>query len=185
MVTHVQAEARGDECGALLAFLDAQRGGVRRAVLGLTREQAVARPSASALTLGGLVKHLAEVEEGWVCDAKGVPRPVRRDPGDWLGSFRLEEDETVDWALAYWERVAADTEAFARGLDHLDAAFALPKAPWFPEGDRSMRWLLLHLIEETARHAGHADVIRESLDGRSAIDLVAQERGCTVEELFA
>ena len=73
MPTHVLAEAHGDERGALLAFLEAQRGGLRRAVLGLTREQATGRPSASDLSLGGLVKHVAEVEQRWVEMAQELP----------------------------------------------------------------------------------------------------------------
>ncbi len=79
--------------------------------------------------------------------------------------------------LAYWEEVAAGTEAYVRGVPSLDDTFPLPKAPWFPPDDRvSVRWLCLHLIRETARHAGHADIIRESLDGASAWDLVAREQ---------
>ncbi|WP_324784528.1 DinB family protein [Streptomyces sp. H51] len=174
MVTHVRAETRGDERGALLAFLAEQRGGIRRAVLGLTDEQASARPSASELTLGGLVKHVAEVEQGWLAMARQEPPAVPRDPSDWDESFRLADGETVESQLAYWEKVAAETEAFIRSVPSLDDTFPLPDEPWFPpEGRVSMRWLCLHLIRETARHAGHADIIRESLDGRTAFELVA------------
>ncbi|MER6629880.1 DinB family protein [Streptomyces sp. NPDC000987] len=174
MVTHVRAETRGDERGALLAFLAEQRGGIRRAVLGLTDEQASARPSASELTLGGLVKHVAEVEQGWLAMARQEPPAVPRDPSDWDESFRLTDGETVESQLAYWEKVAAETEAFIRSVPSLDDTFPLPDQPWFPpEGRVSMRWLCLHLIRETARHAGHADIIRESLDGRTAFELVA------------
>lgn len=178
MVTHVPAEAHGDERGALLAFLAEQRGGVRRAVLGLTEEQASSRPSASELSLAGLVKHVAEVEQGWIARAKGEPPAVARDESNWDECFRLVGDETVEAQLAYWEKVAAETEAFIRSVPSLDDTFALPDQPWFPpEGRVSMRWLCLHLIRETARHAGHADIVRESLDGRTAFELVAMEQG--------
>ncbi|MGW7403457.1 DinB family protein [Streptomyces sp. NPDC054833] len=178
MVTHVRAEAQGDERGALLAFLAEQRGGIRRAVLGLTDEQATSRPSASELSLAGLVKHVAEVEQGWIARAKGEPPAVKRDESNWHECFALAEGETTAQQLAYWEEVAAETERFVRSLPSLDDTFPLPNDPWFPPDEAvSMRWLVLHLIRETARHAGHADIIRESLDGKTAFELVAQEQG--------
>ncbi|GGL89107.1 hypothetical protein GCM10010129_36110 [Streptomyces fumigatiscleroticus] len=178
MVTHVPAEAHGDERGALLSFLAEQRGGIRRALLGLTAEQAASRPSASELSLAGLLKHCAEVEQSWLARAKGDEPAVHRDESNWHECFRLAGDESVESQLAYWEKVAAETEAFIRAVPSLDDTFALPDQPWFPpEGRVSMRWLVLHLIRETARHAGHADIIRESLDGATAFELVAKERG--------
>lgn len=177
MVTHVRAEAQGDERGALLSFLAEQRGAIRRAVLGLSEEQANTRPSASELSLAGLVKHVAEVEQGWLARAKGEPPAVKRDESNWHESFVLVDGETVASQLAYWEEVAAETEAFLRAVPGLDDTFPLPNDPWFPPDERvSMRWLALHLIRETARHAGHADIIRESLDGATAFALVAREQ---------
>ncbi|MEU5752005.1 DinB family protein [Streptomyces sp. NPDC047829] len=177
MVTHVRPEAQGDERGALLSFLAEQRGGIRRSVLGLTDEQASSRPSASELSLAGLIKHVAEVEQGGVARARQMPPAVERDESNWHECFVLVGDETVASQLAYWERVAAETEAFIREVPSLDDTFPLPKAPWFPPDERvSMRWLCLTLIRETARHAGHADIVRESLDGASAWDLVAREQ---------
>ncbi|MET8945324.1 DinB family protein [Streptomyces sp. NPDC004542] len=174
MVTHVSAEVRGDERGALLSFLAEQRGGIRRAVLGLTEEQAASRPSASELSLAGLVKHAAEVEQYWVARAKGEPPAIQRDQSNWHETFQLVGDETVASQLAYGEEVAAETEKFLRSVPSLDDTFALPDQPWFPpKGRVSMRWLALHLIRETARHAGHADIVRESLDGKTAFELVA------------
>ncbi|WP_367321618.1 DinB family protein [Streptomyces sp. HUAS ZL42] len=178
MVTHVRAEAQGDERGALLSFLAEQRGGIRRAVLGLTEEQASSRPSASELSLAGLVKHVAETEQGWVARARGEAPAVKRDPSNWHECFVLLDGETVEAQLSYWEKVAAETEAFVRSVPSLDVTFALPNDPWFPPDERvSVRWLVLHLIRETARHAGHADIIRESVDGKTAFELVAEEQG--------
>ncbi|MET7457479.1 DinB family protein [Streptomyces sp. NPDC005574] len=177
MVTHVRAEARGDERGALLSFLAEQRGGVRRALLGLTAEQAASRPSASELSLGGLLKHVVETEQGWVARAKGEAPAVKRDESNWHECFLLADGESVEQQLAYGERVAAETEAYVRSVPSLDDTFPLPNDPWFPPDEAvSVRWLLLHLIRETARHAGHADIIRESLDGRTAFELVAREQ---------
>ncbi|MET9257942.1 DinB family protein [Streptomyces sp. NPDC003717] len=177
MVTHVRAETQGDERGALLSFLAEERGGLRRAALGLTDEQVTDRPTASELSLAGLVKHVAETEQGWLARARQVPPAVERDRSNWHECFRLVGDETLAAQLARYEEVAAETEAFVRSVPSLDDVFPVPSAPWFPpEGRVSVRWMCLHLIRETARHAGHADIIRESLDGRSAWDLVALEQ---------
>jgi uncharacterized damage-inducible protein DinB len=178
MVKHVPAEAQGDERGALLAFIEEQRGGIRRALLGLTEEQARSRPSASELSLGGLLKHVAEVEQSWIARARQEPPAIKRDESNWHETFQLVGEETVASQLAYWEQVAAETEKFIRSAPSLDETFPLPPDPWFPpEGRVSLRWVCLHLIRETARHAGHADIIRESLDGKTAFELVAQEQG--------
>jgi uncharacterized damage-inducible protein DinB len=174
MVTHVPAEATGDERGALLSFLEEQRGGIRRALLGLTEEQAASRPSASELSLAGLLKHVTEVEQSWIARAKQEPPAIQRDQSNWHETFQLVGGESVESELAHWQKVAAETEAYVRSVPSLDDTFPLPNEPWFPpEGRVSVRWLVLHLIRETARHAGHADIIRESLDGRTAFELVA------------
>ncbi|OIJ65826.1 DinB family protein [Streptomyces mangrovisoli] len=178
MVMHVPAEAPGDERGALLSFIAEQRGGIRRAVLGLTDEQASSRPTAGELSLAGLVKHVAEVEQSWLARARQEPPAVQRDQSNWHETFQLIGDETLQSQLAHWEKIAAETEAFIRSVPSLDDTFPLPDQPWFPpEGRVSMRWLCLHLIRETARHAGHADIIRESIDGKTAFELVALEQG--------
>ncbi|MEU8549716.1 DinB family protein [Streptomyces roseoverticillatus] len=175
MPTLVIEKNVADERGTLLAFVEAQRGGLRRALLGLTEEQARQQPSASELTLGGLLKHVTEVEQNWVRMAQGREPDTKRDQSTWAEGFRLAEDETVAGMLAFWDRVAAETEEFIRSVPSLEDTFPLPEAPWFPADTRvSMRWLLLHLIEEFGRHAGHADVVRESLDGKTAFELVAE-----------
>lgn len=187
MVTHVPAEAHGDERGALLSFVEAQRGAIRRSVLGLTEEQAAGRPSASELSLSGLLKHVAETELNWLRMAQqklGAPPTgssggeKARNEGTWGDSFRLVGEETIPGMLAFWDSVAKETEEFIHSVPSLDDTFPLPAAPWFPkDGAVSMRWLMLHLVEEIGRHAGHADIIRESLDGKGAFELVALESG--------
>jgi len=171
MPTLVRAET--NERDALLAFLDAQRGGLRRAVLGLTDEQATSRPSASELSLAGLLKHLARVEEIWVqCTLMGRSEFAGSEK-DYVSGFQLLDGETLASTLDRYESVARATEDTVNSLPDLERTVALPEAPWFPPGMKvSARWILLHLIQETARHAGHADIIRESLDGATAFALV-------------
>ncbi|WP_406420547.1 DinB family protein [Streptomyces sp. NBC_00873] len=178
MVTHVPAEAHGDERGALLSFVEAQRGAIRRSLIGLTEEQAASRPSAGELSLSGLLKHVAETELNWLRLAQQRPNEKARTEETWADSFRLVGDETVPQMLEFWAKVAAETEEFIHSVESMSDTFPLPEAPWFPKDERcSMRWLLVHLVEEIARHAGHADIIRESLDGRTAFELVAEEAG--------
>lgn len=168
----VESEAPGDERGALLAYLEAQRGGLRRAVHGLTEEQARSAPSASALSPAGLLKHVAVGERGWLRVARGETTDYAEASKEWETSFTPGEGESVGELLDLYDRVARETEEAVRALPSLDDTFRVPPAPWDEGGDRSWRWGLLHLIEETARHAGHADVIRETIDGKGAFDLV-------------
>ncbi|KAA2256321.1 DinB family protein [Solihabitans fulvus] len=163
------------ELDQLLQYLEAQRGGLRRSVHNLTDEQAAARPTVSALTLGGLIKHAARCERGWVAIMVGQPEPSRAN--DWVSEFRMEDGETLAGLLDLYAEVAKATEVAVRGLPSLDVTVSLPEAPWFPKEDRSARWILLHLIEEAARHSGHADILRETLDGATAFELVAAVNG--------
>ncbi|WP_137988608.1 DinB family protein [Streptomyces vilmorinianum] len=177
MVALVPAEAQGDEYGAFLNFVEAQRAAIRRAALGLTEAQAASRPSASALSLSGLIKHVAEVELNWLRLAQQRPNEKQRSKETWDEAFRLLDGETVPRMLDFWDGVAKETEEFVRSLPSLDDTFPLPPAPWFPKDGRvSMRWMLLHLVQEMGRHAGHADIIRESLDGKDSFTLIAMEQ---------
>ncbi|WP_406059515.1 DinB family protein [Streptomyces sp. NBC_01077] len=178
MVALVPTEAQGDERGALLNFVEAQRAAIRRSLLGLTEEQAASRPSASELSLSGLLKHVAEVELNWLRLAQQQPNERQRTQETWGDGFRLVDDETIPEIVEFWAGVAKETEEYIRTVPSLDDTFPLPKAPWFPENGRvSIRWMLLHLVQEAGRHAGHADVIRESLDGKGSFDLIAAEQG--------
>lgn len=169
-MTQISTEIPGDERGTLLAFVEAQRADLREAARGLSEEQAASRPSASELSLSGLLKHAAEVELNWLRLAQQRPDPQHDARTDWSDGFRLLEGESVPSVLAFWDGVTRELEDFVRDLPCLDGVFPLPPAPWFPKDAKvSMRWMLLHLVEEFARHAGHADVIRESLDGTKAM----------------
>jgi hypothetical protein len=169
-----------DERDALLAFLAQQRDGLRYAVHGLTDEQAAATPSVSALCLGGLVKHVTQVERYWMVELV-AQRPLPEQPTqNYEAAFRLEPGETLADVLDAYAAVAAETEAIVAAIPDLGQPVPVPKGvPWFPRDVEawSVRWALLHVIEETARHAGHADVIRESLDGATMYALMAAAEG--------
>ncbi|MER6315355.1 DinB family protein [Streptomyces sp. NPDC001581] len=169
-MAQISTEVLGDERGTLLSFVEAQRVALREAAQGLTEEQAASRPSVSELSLSGLLKHAADCELSWLRLARQAPAEEQRSEESWGEAFRLVEGETIPGVLAFWDGVVKETEAFIAAVPSLDDTFPLPPAPWFPKDAKvSMRWMLLHLVEEFARHAGHADIIRESLDGTRAM----------------
>jgi uncharacterized damage-inducible protein DinB len=165
-----------DERSALLAYLAQQRHVLRLTAHGLSDEQARLTPTAGALSIGGLLKHVAQTEAYWtdlVAD--------RAAPGaDYMTGFVLGQDETLAGVLRAYDEVAAGTEAVIAGVEDLGRPVPVPRdAPWFPKDVEawSVRWVLLHMIEETARHAGHADIVRESIDGATAYPLMAAAEG--------
>ena len=159
-----------------------QRTAVRNALLGLTEEQARATPSASSLSLSALVKHLTQGERADVAGRIGRrPHALESDPQtEWMAGFTVGAAETVEVLLDRWADVASETEEVVRAEPDLDRVVALPDAVtrWMPPGTvPTVRWLVLHQIQEQARHAGHADVIRESIDGKGAWQLEAEAQG--------
>ena len=163
-----------DERADLLATLRKHRGFLRYAVQGLTDEQARQRTTVSELTLGGLIKHVSRIEDGWARFTQEGPQAVAAPQdeagyADWAEGHRLLPGETLDGALAEYEAVAARTDELVRTLD-LDVSFPLPEAPWFrPGAQRSVRRAFTHIAAETAQHAGHADIQRETLDGQKTM----------------
>jgi uncharacterized damage-inducible protein DinB len=150
----------------LLQTLAKHRGFLRYTVRGLTDEQAAQRTTVSELCAGGLIKHVATVEDRWMRFTVGGPEAMLSEPLDWASQFRMLEGETLAGLLDTYEQVARETDKLVSSLPDLDASHPLPKLPWFEPGERwSLRRVLLHVIAETAQHAGHADIIRESLDG--------------------
>ena len=88
----------------------------------------------------------------------------------YANEFRLLADETLADVLAAYEKVAARTDALVQSLSDLDLSHPLPPAPWFaPGARRSARRVFLHIVAETAQHAGHADIIRETIDGQKTM----------------
>jgi uncharacterized damage-inducible protein DinB len=167
-----------DEREGLLGFLAQQRDALRIAAHGLTDEQARAMPTAGTLSVGGLIKHVALTERSWIdlVLQRNRESAGRNGVEDYVAGFRLGPDETLAGALAFYDEVAKETETVIAGIADLGQPVPVPKGvPWFPDDVDawSVRWVLLHLIEETARHAGHADIVREGVDGATAMPLMA------------
>ncbi|MEU5908173.1 DinB family protein [Micromonospora sp. NPDC047467] len=149
----------------LLQALRQHRGFLLRTVDGLTDEQAATRSTVSELCLGGLVKHVAGVEERWMRFAVGGAQEMQRVAVDWAGQFRMAPGETLAGLVERFRAVADQTDELVGTLD-LDAAHPLPEEPWFEAGATwTVRRVLLHVIAETSQHAGHADILREAIDG--------------------
>ena len=157
----------------LLQSLARQRHFLRYTTRGLTDEQAAQRTTASGLCLGGRIKHVALTEQQWMRFIVDGPAAMSWDEGsagDWMAAFRMVDGETLGGLLENYAQVAGRTDELVAHLPDLDVAHPLPPAPWFEPGARwSARRVLLHLIAETAQHAGHADIIRESLDGAKSM----------------
>jgi uncharacterized damage-inducible protein DinB len=168
-----------DEREALLAYLAQQRYVLRLSVFGLSDEQAASAPTVSGLSVGGLIKHAALTERHWIDIVLDRPQPEdASNAEDHEATFRL--DGPVDDVLALADAVALETEAAIASIDDLGRPVPVPRnAPWFPADVDfwSVRWVLLHLIEEVARHAGHADIVRETIDGATAYPLMAATEG--------
>jgi hypothetical protein len=156
----------------LLESLTTHRNFLRFTVRGLTDEQATQRPTASELTLAGLIKHVAGTEGAWVRFIEGGPEAMSSDwsPEAWAREWRLEPGQTLASVLDDYAAVARYTDDLVATLPDLDVSHPLPAAPWFPPGARrSARRVFLHIIAETAQHAGHADILRESIDGQKTM----------------
>ena len=150
----------GDEKTSLRVALDRHRDAILWKVEDLDDEQLRRVMTPSGTTLLGLVKHVAAVEYGWFCDTFGreaEPMPFDEDDPD--ADLRIRPDETTDEVLAFYGRARAAAD---RAIDELEVEDT--GTAWFGE-TVTMRWVLIHMVEETARHAGHADIIRELIDG--------------------
>jgi Protein of unknown function (DUF664) len=153
-----------DERSGLLAFLAAQREALRSSVKGLEEFEAHRISSASTMSLATLLFHVNRVERRWT-ELAIAGRPL---PGLWplpnpAADFRLDPEVRTRELLDDYARTAGETDRIVSGVLDLSQACADDESSHL-----SVRWVLLHLIEETARHAGHADIIRESIDGASA-----------------
>jgi uncharacterized damage-inducible protein DinB len=166
-----------DERADLLEVLAHQRHFLRFTTRDLTDEQAGRRTTVSELCLGGLIKHVTSVERSWVDFIQHGPSAMpdftamtEADFAKRADEFRMLPGETLTGVLAEYEEVARRTDELVATLPDLNAAHPLPDAPWNEPGARwSARRVLLHITAETAQHAGHADIIRESLDGAKSM----------------
>jgi hypothetical protein len=152
----VAFEGPPDEASGLSMFLEEQRAALLRNLDGLTDEQATSHPTPSSFCMLTLVKHVAYVERRWFQleiarrEIDGLwPPPDERE-------MEVEPGDTVASVRAFYEAVIDENREILAGVDDLDSLSAI---------GLNRRWVLLHIIEEVARHAGHADLIRETIDG--------------------
>lgn len=163
-----------DEAASLVGYLDYQRATLEWKTRGLTTDQLRMRIPSSAMTLGGLLGHLAWVESFWFEETVAGQTP----PEPWA-STDFDADEDADWTLgttlegdelrSLWVANVERSRCVVDSLLEDEGADALGKTvpAWGGREHLSVRWVLLHMIEEYARHNGHADVLREAVDGET------------------
>ena len=182
--------AQHDEGTGLVRYLDQQLDAIRAAAVGLTDEQARARPCRSALSIGGLLKHVTYVMRGATDRLTGATG-VRTELDEaafaaYQGSFALADDETAAGALAEFDAARVAYLAAAAATDPSSPTVE-PPAPWDGIDDARpalARYYLVHQVEELARHAGHADILREELDGVAVPAIVLSESGAPPNDFF-
>jgi uncharacterized damage-inducible protein DinB len=161
-----QPDSIGSERQVLEAFLDFHRQVLVSKVDGISENEARRRRVPSKTTLAGLIKHMIGVERGWFQEVLGGRNPEDIGPnvGGGEESWDLAENETVSSLIKEYEQTCEQSRQTA-------ARFALDDAVPQPDmGQVSLRWIYVHMIEESARHVGHADILREQTDGASGID---------------
>lgn len=160
-----EASPQSERAG-LVEFLDYQREALIKKVRGVSNDDARRAPTASSLSLLSLVKHSAIWERRWF----EVIFAGRSFPGEWPDvtdepdqTFQIADEETIETVVAHYREQIAASQQILESFD-LDAPCA-----WSAMADRNLRWVALHMIEETARHTGHADIIREAIDGSRGV----------------
>ena len=171
-----------DERAGLLEYLKAQHYAFHAIAFGLTDEQARQKPTASALSIGAIIKHVTACQRGWMQRVASAPdlapadnRSMEEQAAEYESQFVMHDDETLAEILAAFDAGNDEALQLVASAD-LGAAVPVPHdVPWFPKDVRawSVRWVLFHMIEELARHAGQADIIRESIDGATLYELLA------------
>jgi Protein of unknown function (DUF664) len=166
----------------LLNFLAFAQNAFFAVAYGLTDDDARSAPTVSSLSIGGLIKHATSVQQSWTQRAASAPgfpppdpRPIAERMADFADQYAMRDDETLErLSNGLREQNARTLHVF--GEADLDAAVPVPRnVPWFPKDidHWSVRWVAMHLIDELFRHAGHADIIRESIDGATMYELIA------------
>src|SRR5258705_1090857 len=170
----------------LLEFLRYTQDACSSVAFGLPDEQARSTPSVSSVSIGGLIKHATGVQRGWMERVEAAPdfppkdeRPMEEIMAEYADQYVMRDDETLEELL---EGLRKQNEETLRLFADADWETPVPvphDVPWFPQDIDSwtVRWVALHLIEELTRHAGHADIIRESLDGATMYELMAGVEG--------
>jgi uncharacterized damage-inducible protein DinB len=179
-----------DERGALREYLSYHQSAFFAVAYGLTDEQARLTPTVSALSIGGLVKHVTGMQRTWMSRVAAAPAAPPRDSRsfdeiakDFADQHVMRADETLVGLLSAFETENATSLQLVDIVD-LDAEVPVPQdIPWFPKGLKawSVRWVILHVINELTRHSGHADIIRESIDGATMYELLAGMEGWSID----
>jgi uncharacterized damage-inducible protein DinB len=179
-----------DERSALREYLAFHQSSYFAVSYGLTDEQARSSPSASALSIGGLVKHVTRMQRTWMARVAAAPEAPPKDtrPFDEIAKefgdqHVMRPDETLDGLLRAFQAQNAQSLRLVETAN-LDASVPVPHdIPWFPKDQKewTVRWVILHVINELARHAGHADIIRETVDGATMYELIAGLEGWEIE----
>lgn len=171
-----------DEATGYAEYVDQQLEAVRASAFGLTEDQARSTPTRSALSIGGIIKHTSHVIAPPEEKDEHVPEGGEIEDtayARFLETFSLGVDETLAETLAVFDERRAGVVGWIRSSDP-DAALTVPPAPWFGlmhSSAATMRYVFVHLVEELARHAGHADIIREQIDGATSLELVLADTG--------
>lgn len=175
-----------DERDALRQFVAYHQSAYFAVAYGLSDEQARATPTASALSIGALIKHATGMQHSWMARVAAAPaapaadgRSLDERAHEYQDQYVLRQDETLPGALEAFAAQNAETLRLLETAD-LDAAVPVPRdAPWFPADIDAwtVRWVFHHVINELARHAGHADIIRENIDGATMYELIAGVEG--------
>lgn len=171
-----------DERSALREYLAYHQSAYFAVSYGLSDEQARLTPTVSALSIGGLVKHATGMQRTWMTRVAAAPDAPPKDPRpfeeisrDFADQHVMRPDETLAGLLDAFKAQNAESLRLVETAD-LGAKVPVPvDIPWFPDDIEawSVRWVILHVINELARHAGHADIIRESIDGATMYELIA------------
>jgi Protein of unknown function (DUF664) len=179
-----------DERSALREFLAFHQSAYFAVSYGLTDEQARSAPSVSALSIGGLVKHATEMQRTWMARVAAAPelppkdnRPFDEIAKEFADQHVMRPDQTLAGLLEAFATQNAKSLRLVKTAD-LDATVPVPQdIPWFPKNQEpwSVRWVILHVINELARHAGHADIIRETIDGATMYELIAGLEGWEIQ----
>jgi uncharacterized damage-inducible protein DinB len=179
-----------DERSALREYLSYHQSAFFAVAYGLTDEQARLTPTVSALSVGGLVKHVTGMQRTWMSRIAAAPDAPPEDPRsfdeiakDFADQHVMRADETLEGLLSAFDAVNATSLRLVETAD-LDAEVPVPQdIPWFPKGLKawSVRWVILHVINELTRHSGHADIIRESIDGATMYELLAGMEGWAID----
>lgn len=183
------APAQHDEVTGLVRYIDEQLTALRAAAFGLTEEQARATPCRSGLSIGGLIKHAAYGMRGALERLRTDVSGRALDAAAYTAfddSFAVRNDETVAGTIAEFDRLRAELLTEVAATDPGGDAMA-PSAPWFGIADARpihARHFLVHLVVEYARHAGHADIVREQIDGVAVPALVLTLEGAAANDFF-